>query len=400
MGLGTWLGVAHQAGKVRHLLDGLAVIARDHVARLYASLLRGGSSLHAAHQRAVGFAKPDGLRHILGNRANLNTNAATAHATAHAQLLAHAHGLVNGNGERDTHESAGAGVDLAVDAHHLTPHVDQRAAGVTGIDGHIRLNEGQIVTRIALLGTHDAGGHGVFQAKGRADCHDPFTRLKTAHVTHLYRGQSRGVDLDDGNVGALVRANDLGLELPLVRQRHDHFVRPLHHVGVGHDIAVRTQNEPRSHATRLLFGLRTLRPLLAWNVGHRDTKAPEELQHVFIHAPDGGPRRYLLGCANVHHGRPHLLDQFGEVRQATHHGRRLGLHRSGRRHQACAAHCQGDGHSAGPPCALCTEFRHHQPFFSRQPATAGIAVCEKAARIGSRTPGTACITRPCVGRTR
>jgi hypothetical protein len=55
--------------------------------------------------------------------------------------------------------------------------------------------------------------------KRRADGHDPFADLEPVHVADLHRRQAGGLDLHHGHIGALVRADDAGLELALVGQR-------------------------------------------------------------------------------------------------------------------------------------------------------------------------------------
>ena len=81
---------------------------------------------------------------------------AARHAPGGAQLLAHAHGLINRDGKRNAHEAPRARINLAVDAHHFTTHVDQGAAGVAGVDGAVDLDhvKGRAVN---IDGAVDAG---------------------------------------------------------------------------------------------------------------------------------------------------------------------------------------------------------------------------------------------------
>ena len=46
---------------------------------------------------------------------------------------------------KKAHEAAGAAVDLGVDAHHFTAHVEERPARVAGVDRDVGLNEGDEV---------------------------------------------------------------------------------------------------------------------------------------------------------------------------------------------------------------------------------------------------------------
>jgi hypothetical protein len=134
-----------------------------------------------------------------------------------ARLIAHAHGLVDGNRERDAHEAARARVDLAVDAHHLAAHVDQRPARVAGVDGHVGLDEGQVVAGVALLGADDAGGDGVLQPKGEpmAITHSPTRRRPTSPI--LTNGRPVASILTSAT-SVRLSAHDAGLELALVGQ--------------------------------------------------------------------------------------------------------------------------------------------------------------------------------------
>ena len=116
--------------------------------------------------------------------------------------------------------------------------------------------------------------------------------------------------------GALVSANDPGLELTLVRQGDQHLVSAIHHVGVGHDEAVRTQDEARAHTALLRLVLTARAWALAGASGHGDAKATEELLHARVHlgtASSGRPP--ALGGTDVDDRRAHALHQFSEVRQ-------------------------------------------------------------------------------------
>jgi hypothetical protein len=91
-------------------------------------------------------------------------------------------------------------------------------AGIAGIDGDVGLDEGQVVAGIALLGTDDAGGHGVLQPERASRWPSPIRPPSAVDVADLDRRQSGCLDLHDGDVGALVGTDDPGLELALVRQ--------------------------------------------------------------------------------------------------------------------------------------------------------------------------------------
>ena len=226
---------------------------------------------------------------------------------------------------------------MAIDAHHLTAHIDQWPARIAGVDGHIGLDEGQIVARVALLGTDNAGRDRVVQTKGRADGHDPFAHFEAVDVADFDHGQTSGLDLDHGHIAAFVHAHNAGLELALIGQSHQHLVSTVHHMGIGHDEAIGGQDEARTHATGLplFLGLRSIGTLLARRVGltgeRLAKKAPKQLLHFFIGiAALGLAVAGFFEGPDVDHRRAHLLDQFGEIRQATH---ALGLHGRSRQHR-------------------------------------------------------------------
>ena len=61
-----------------------------------------------------------------------------------------------------------------------TIQIDERAAGVAGIDGGVGLDEGLELASgddVAALGADDSGGDGGLEAEGAADGEDPVTDL-------------------------------------------------------------------------------------------------------------------------------------------------------------------------------------------------------------------------------
>ena len=83
------------------------------------------------------------------------------------------------------------------------------------------------------------------QAEGVADGHDPVTYGEAVRTSHGERRQSLLLDLDDGDVGLRVGADEGGLELPTVRHLHRDAVGPADDVVVGEDVAVGTDDESR-----------------------------------------------------------------------------------------------------------------------------------------------------------
>ncbi|MNQ35738.1 hypothetical protein D3C85_492380 [compost metagenome] len=167
-------------------------------------------------------------------------------------------GQVDGNRERQTLEATRAAVDLGVDAHDFAAVVEQRAAGVAGVDRHVRLDERDrsVVGQRTALGADDARGGGVLQAVGRADGQHPFAHLQLVDVARLHHRQVLRFDLDDGYVRLRIRAQHLGLVFAPVGHLHGHFLGVLDHVRVGQDDAVLADDEAGAFAPHRHFAIR------------------------------------------------------------------------------------------------------------------------------------------------
>ena len=230
--------------------------------------------------------------------------------------------------------------------------------GVAGVDRHVGLDERQVVARLARLGRDDAGGDGVLQPEGRADGQHPFTHAQPVRVADGEHRQFGRVDLEQGHVGVLVRADQAGLELALVGECDVDVIGAIHHVVVGHHIAIGRDDEAGTEApgnlltrlTRRQLALASLPLALTGQPGHGAGRqeAAEELEERIIRVEQFCPPALLglagrtFGGADVDHGAPGFLDQAGEIGQ-TAYG--LGLYR-GRLQQGGGPHEQA-GHGQG-----------------------------------------------------
>ena len=145
-------------------------------------------------------AQADGFGNFFADLLNLHPNAPARDTASTAQLIRHTNSFVDRNGKRNALEAARAGVNLAVDADHLTAHIDERAARVAGVDGHVGLDERQVVAGVALLGADDACCDGVFQAERRADGHDPLAHAHAVGVTDFDGRQATGFNFHNSHV--------------------------------------------------------------------------------------------------------------------------------------------------------------------------------------------------------
>src|SRR5581483_3830581 len=96
-------------------------------------------------QRAARPIEPVRGGQTVGDLLQTDAEPAAMHRAAAFQLLDNAHGDIDRNRERHAHEGAGAAVDLRIDADDFALQVEQRSAGVAGVDGHVGLQKRYIV---------------------------------------------------------------------------------------------------------------------------------------------------------------------------------------------------------------------------------------------------------------
>ena len=128
---------------------------------------------------------------------------------------------VGGHGEADTLRTHGLGIDGGVHADDLAGHIDERAAGVAGVDGRIGLDKalelrlgdavGAGLLDAAVLGGDNACRYGLRQREGAADGKNPVSDLCAVGVAEFDGGKRfLGIDLDDGDVGVFVDSDYSG----------------------------------------------------------------------------------------------------------------------------------------------------------------------------------------------
>jgi hypothetical protein len=265
------------------------------------------------------------------------------------ELADHRLGDAGRDGEAKPDRAAGRREDGGVDANHLAVHVEQRATRVAAVDRGVGLDV--VVERarldVAAARRHDAGRHGAAQAERIADRHDRLADLHLARVSELDGGQRLvALDLEHGEIGLLVTAQQLGRQLAAVVQGHGDRVGLTGDVVVGHDDAGRIDDE--AGADRLRLGLR---PLLAATLL---SEALGELAHELLELLLARLVRHLSlvvvrsarlhGDGDVHDRRRHLGGEVGEVvrrRLAGHCGGRSQHRRDQRRSRERGGQRQG-----------------------------------------------------------
>ncbi len=163
-------------------------------------------------------------------------------------LLRDVDGVVHRDGEANAGIVAGVGLDQRVDADELAVLVNQRAAGVAGVDGRVGLNEvrvngiarrrtgagaAAVTVTIAVTvaaaaigagriaddlrtagGRHDARCDGLLKAERAADGHNPLADGQLVGIGELDGGKAAGIaQLHHGNVAAGIGADDIRVVL-------------------------------------------------------------------------------------------------------------------------------------------------------------------------------------------
>jgi hypothetical protein len=183
------------------------------------------------------------------------------------------------------------------------------------IDRHVGLNERHqiiLVRQIPALRTHDAGSDGVLQPERLADGRHPFADLQLFGIADGDLLQTRRLDLEQRDVGALVGTDNLGLEFALVRKLHRHFVGIVDNVPVGEHIAVRRENEAGTGRHLLEFTL----PRSA-RIRYLSEATEEFVERIVLRQirERGLLALRLLRHVDADHGGALLLVELGEIRQ-------------------------------------------------------------------------------------
>ena len=255
--------------------------------------------------------QPERVGRLLGDFLNLHADPSARHASLFLQLLDRVHRDVDRDCERETHVPARARINERVDADNLAAHVEQRPARVAGVDRDVGLDErDQILLRqVASLRADDSRGHRVLEPERLADRDHPFADLELVGIADRDLRQILRIDLQQRNVGALVGADDLGLELAAIRQAHEDFGCIVDHVRVGGDVTIRRNDEAR--AGRLRFEIALGR------APRNRTEALEEFVERIVFGDVGQPLATAHRLRHIDRNDRRTLPfvEVGEVRQ-------------------------------------------------------------------------------------
>ena len=122
----------------------------------------------------------------------LNADRTARHAAVLHELIVNTNRGGRRHGKTNTLIAAAAGQNSGVDADDLSGHIDKRAAGISGINGRVGLQEALelvVAHAVAILGADDAGGNRGIEPEGAANRENPIAHLDAIGVAKLGKGQ-------------------------------------------------------------------------------------------------------------------------------------------------------------------------------------------------------------------
>ncbi len=214
------------------------------------------------------------------------------------ELRHHAHDGIHWHSETDASGRTRRAVDGGVDADQPPGRIEQRAAGVAGVDSGVGLDQvidgrpAPFAVEGAVERRDDAGGERPVQSEGIADSEHFLPDLEVGTGAHRYSGRAleADADLEHGDVVLGAGAHQRSLIIATVGQFDRGRRCPLDDVEVGHHVAGIVPDEAGAGAAR--HGKDIARPdvthqLSRGDVNHRPARFLEQL--------DGG----LLVCRQI-----------------------------------------------------------------------------------------------------
>src|SRR6266704_1103878 len=236
----------------------MAVHTGDDIAALQSGLLGWAAGLDSLDHYSVW-----GTKGFEGNWVGADflleadANRTARHATLPDDLVVNFNRHGGRKRKANTLIPTAAGDDGRVDSNHLAGKVDERAAGVTWIDGRVGLQESLelLADAAAVLGADDARRYRGLQPEGAANRQNPIANLHAVRIAQLRDGQLFvGVNLDHSQVRFFVHTHNLrGVSRGVGVQLHLNLCSLLDDVIVGEDVAALVHDDARAETA---FGLR------------------------------------------------------------------------------------------------------------------------------------------------
>ena len=144
----------------------------------------------------------------------------------------------------------------------------------------------------------------------RADREHPFARAQLRRIAELHDGQLLAFDLEHGDVGAPVDADDLGRIFATIGHAHRDFIRIGDDVRVGEDVAVGADDEARAFT----LPRRCFEAAALGAIRHAETLEEflERILRIVSRRLTAAAMR-LLDDRHVHHRGTHLFHERREI---------------------------------------------------------------------------------------
>ena len=139
-----------------------AVDLQDDIARKHARTIRRAALEDRTNQHARRGGKGERGGKVRGELLRFDAEPTSRHLSVTDDLLEHVLGDRYGNREADALRSAALRIDDTVDADQIAAGIDQRTAGIAGVDGGVGLDEvleGTDAQMISTQRAHNSVGH-------------------------------------------------------------------------------------------------------------------------------------------------------------------------------------------------------------------------------------------------
>src|ERR1700730_3899746 len=198
------------------------------------------AGLHPRNHRALGVLGAESRSDIGCQVLDRHPDAATLDLTVLDQLVHDLASHIDRDGKADTNITATRCHYRRIDADDPSLQIDQRASRIARIDRGVGLDEILIAfdAGAAPERADDPRGHGLAEAERIADREDKIADLQAIGVADRNSGQTTAGDLQQGNVGIGIAADQFRFEMAIVLGRDLDAVRVLDDVGIRHHITL------------------------------------------------------------------------------------------------------------------------------------------------------------------
>ena len=145
-----------------------------------------------------------------------------------------------GDSEAKADADASRTDDGAIDTNYASLEIEQRAAGITRIDGSVSLDVAFERVRLRTSSAEcadDAMRHGMAQTEWVAYRDHIVADMKASRIPDRQLRETAGIDLDDRDIGFVIGSENPSLEAAPVGKRDRDLLRALNDMVVGEDQA-------------------------------------------------------------------------------------------------------------------------------------------------------------------